>query len=175
MHGQHRAKELRVDNGHVLARAFDDGGFKEQTRPRKAAPAAKKRAPLLNGQGHLPLNMFNLPKRAQRAHFCRIGLGISNHDAAGDAEHARQEVICDIIMQIKPRTRDTGLTAGREYPSDRTIHSALDIGIVKDNDWRLAPQFQTHLRKIFRRILDHLCRSRRPARERDAGHFRMTG
>ena len=118
--------------------------------------------------------MFNLPKRAQRAHFCRIGLGISNHDAARDADHARQEVICDIIMQIKPRTRDTGLTAGCEYPGNRSIHSALDIGIVKDNNWRLAPQFQTHLRKIFRRILDHLRRGRRSPRESDAGHFRMT-
>jgi hypothetical protein len=39
-------------------------GSKNKPGPRKAAAAAKKPAPLLDGQGHLPLDMFNLTKRA---------------------------------------------------------------------------------------------------------------
>ena len=50
--------------------------------------------------------MFNLPNRAQRAHFCRIGLGISNHDAASDADNDGASALQEFLRDTDPTKSD---------------------------------------------------------------------
>ena len=92
--------------------------------------------------GYFPLDMFQLTGCAQRPHLGFLRQWVTYHDPTRQRDHPCQELIRDVLMQIKPRSRDTALTRSAKNARDRGVHGAFNIRVFKNDERRFAAQLQ---------------------------------
>ena len=121
------------------------------------------------------LDVADLCGGTQRAHFGFIGHWVANADAFGGRNHPFEERVRDALLQEQARPRHTALARRAKDPSDRTIDRAFQIGVIKDNERRLATEFQRQRCVVVGCVTDHVGGGLGTAGKGDAGDQGVTG
>jgi hypothetical protein len=110
---------------------------------------------------------------AQGADFGRHLVGRADDGRARFGAQALQKGLLHPRLHQQPRPRHAALPAGREYARDLRIRRTVQIGILKHDEGRLSPQFQTGGRQIFGTGPHDMARGLRPAGKRDMRNQRV--
>ena len=173
---QDGAEKLGIEDGQIGGWAVDDRGFIVGTAKARGLFAAHQHfAALVLRQGHLPLNVAQLALGAQGPHLGLFGQGITDADDLGHRHHLFKKLIGHAFMHDQPRACDTALPGRPENPGNRAVHRAFNIGIFKDDEGRLAAQFQRHFGEVLGRVLQDRPCGIGAAGKGDAGDQGMAG
>ena len=84
----------------------------------------------------------------------------------------RGEFLVDALLHVDPVRAYTRLARAPELAGDGTRNGRLEIGIVKDDEGRIAPKLEGDLFERIGRLLHEQLAHARRARERDFAHRR---
>ena len=113
--------------------------------------------------------------RCKGAHL-RLGIeGIADSNRLGPPHHLVDEVAVHPRLHEYAGACHATLAAGAEVAGHGTIDGTFEVGVVEDEDRRLAPEFQRQVGEVVGRVADHVAcgldasRERHPADQRVAG------
>ena len=157
LHGDDRAEDLVLDRLVVLLQVRDDGRL-ARSKPRSPcrAPPASTRAWSGSRLEHAadPVELVGVVQRAVQDVRRRSGAPILVLRACSASASAKSSAIAG-------RDQHAGgggaVLAGVEVAADRDVLGrVLDVGVVEDDDRRLAAEFEVRALEVLRRGLGHL-------------------
>jgi len=109
----------------------------------------------------------------QRAQRCVAGARISGGQRLRLLGELAGETVGNGVVNDDALRRHADLAGVHERAEGSGTHRVLDVGVLKDNERRLAAEFEQHRLEIARRYLGDDAADARRAREVDAAHRRM--
>ena len=131
-----RTEELLTSGGDGLVRAAEDCGgvVVAVVKPFGPLPAGVQRCALCDGFGDDAFDVVALGGRGERADL-GVGVeGIADTDGFGAFDELGQELVVDALLHEDPGSGDAALASGAEVAGDGAVHSAFQIGVLKDED-----------------------------------------
>ena len=97
---------------------------------------------------HLALDVFKLPRSAERSHLGIVRQRITDADFSRLGGHPFQELIGDALLEVQPRAGDAALPGRAKNRRDGAVDRAADIDVIEYDERRLAAKLQRHLGEI---------------------------
>ena len=91
------------------------------------------------------LNLFDCLHVDERADHRTPLEAVGDLHRAGRLREVLRKGIVDAVLHQKSIGAHAGLAGIAVFGRDRALHHYLDIGVVEDDEWRVAAQFQREL------------------------------
>ena len=174
---QNGAKHFFAHSADILVRAVQYGGGVIPARIKSLGALApvQQRGSFPNRIIDRLADMIELLASAQGSDLGIVCEWIANTDLACAFDQFFEDLLANTRLDEYSRSGNTTLPGGSEVTGDNTVHGALEIGVIKNQNWRFTTQLQRYHGKIFGGIAHDMTRGFRAAGKRDPGHVRMAG
>ncbi len=168
---RHRAERLLATHRHVHRDFGEHRGLEELAVD---SPSADEKLGALGERvGDVPLDLRHGRLVDQRPDLGSLREAVGNLERADRLGERSDERVVDAVLDEKPVRRDTGLAGVPELAQDRAGHRIREIGVVEDDERRVAAELERDLLDLARALrheqLAHLGR----AREAELAHERV--
>ena len=173
----HRAEDFLARDRHLVGHAGEDRRLHEESALEAldagAVAAGEEAGALGAALGDEAHDLLALRLRDQRPHLHALVHRVADDDALGAGDKAVEEGVLDAALDEDAGGVRADLAGGIEVAEHRAADRVVEVGVVEDEERRLAAELQRHrLQPGGGRGVD-LAAGRHRAGERDLGDGRM--